>query len=205
MILVSPALRRKTPSIIIWLFLPIGLGASVLQFPDSSGKVVAQKPDYVIRLIETPSSNIKTAEAMFLIKGSPFEIYKAVTDFENYPHFMPHICKSELVEKNDISSVYRFAFRLALWTIRYTNKFESGQSDNGDYFIRWGYVAGDLKKTTGEWNIGLFKQKDGYSLVRYKVYVDAGKFLPLWVIEKLTAKSIPAMITAIGRRVAEEN
>jgi hypothetical protein len=78
MILVSPALRRKTPSIIIWLFLPIGLGASVLQFPDSSGKVVAQKPDYVIRLIETPSSNIKTAEAMFLIKGSPFEIYKAV-------------------------------------------------------------------------------------------------------------------------------
>lgn len=179
--------------------------ASVLQFPDSSGKIIARKPDYVIRLIETPLSNVKTAEALFLIKGSPFELFKAVTDFENYPHFMPHICKSEMVENKDSSSVYRFAFRLALWTIRYTNKFRGGQSDNGAYFVHWDYVGGDLKKTTGEWNISPYKQKEGYSLVRYKVYVDAGKFLPLWVTETLTVKSIPKMIAAIERHVTGEN
>ena len=176
--------------------------ASVLQFPDSSGKIVARKPDYVIRLIETPLSNIKTAEALFLIKGSPFEIFKAVTDFENYPRFMPHICKSEMVEKKDSSCVYRFAFRLALWTIRYTNIFKGGRSDNGDYFLHWDYVGGDLKKTTGEWNISPYKQQKGYSLVHYKLYVDAGKYLPLWVTETLTVKSIPKMIAAIERHVA---
>jgi ribosome-associated toxin RatA of RatAB toxin-antitoxin module len=205
MISAIPALRRKTFPVIIILFLPIGLVASVLQFPDSSGKIVAQKPDYVIRLIETPSSNVKTAEALFLIEGSPFKVFKAVTDFENYPRFMPHICKSEMVEKKGSTSVYKFAFKLALWTIRYTNKFKGGQSDNGDFFMRWDSVGGDLKKTTGEWNIGTYKQKDGYSLVRYKVYVDAGKFLPLWVTETLTVKSIPKMIMAIGRYVSEEN
>lgn len=61
------------------------------------------------------------------------------------------------------------------------------------------------QKTTGEWNIGLFKQKDGYSLERYKVYVDAGKFLPLWVTETLMVKSIPKMIAAIGKHVAGDD
>jgi len=39
----------------------------------------------------------------------------------------------------------------------------------------------------------------------YKSYVDTGKYLPLWVTETLTVKSIPKMIAAIERHVTGDD
>jgi ribosome-associated toxin RatA of RatAB toxin-antitoxin module len=178
--------------------------ASPLEFPDSVGKIVARTQDYIVRLVETPKSAVKTAEALFLVKGAPFTCLKVISDFKHYPEFMPNIRSAELVGIKDSCTSWRFSFRVAIWTIRYCNVFKLRSFDDGGFALEWDYVNGDLKKTSGLWDIGPCRDNAGYSIVRYKAFVDTGMFVPLWVSDLLTAKSIPKMIKAIAERVKAE-
>jgi ribosome-associated toxin RatA of RatAB toxin-antitoxin module len=193
---------RATPFICL-VTTPLALLASDLEFPDSSGKIVDKTPEYVIRLVETPSSNLKTAEAVFIVKGAPQTCLKVVSDFGHYPQFMPNIVASELVEKKDSCVTFSFGFRVALWTIRYTNLFRQRVFDDSSE-LDWSYVNGDLKETRGSWKIRRCPGKPGYSVVRYKAFINTGMFVPRWVSDLLTAKSIPNMIKAIAERVQTE-
>jgi|WetSurMetagenome_2_1015567.scaffolds.fasta_scaffold449182_1 ribosome-associated toxin RatA of RatAB toxin-antitoxin module len=198
--------NRKTKSFFIFLIIvPLAASAAMLDFPDSCGKIVSRTPDQVIRLVETPGTDSKTAEALFFIKGSPKACLKVVSDFKQYPEFMPNITAAEFVETKDSCEVFRFCFKVALWNIRYTNIFKKSSSGDGTFSLKWDYVKGDLKKDSGSWNIGPSIDKEGYSLVHYRVLIDTGMLVPHWVSDLLMAKSIPKMIAAIAERVASES
>jgi ribosome-associated toxin RatA of RatAB toxin-antitoxin module len=184
--------------------IPMAIVAFSLEFPDSSGKIVDRSEEYIIRLVETPKSAVKTAEALFFVKGSPRTCLSVVSDFEHYPEFMPNIRSVEFVEKKDSCLVYRFSFKVGIWTIRYCNSFNQRAFDNGGYTLEWDYVNGDLKETTGSWDIRPSDDRAGYSIVRYRIFIDTGMFVPRWVSDLLTAKSIPKMIKAIAKRVKTE-
>ena len=184
--------------------IPTAIVASSLEFPDSSGKIVDSSEKYIIRLVETPKSAVKTAEALFFVKGSPRTCLSVVSDFEHYPEFMPNIQSAEFVGKKDSCILYRFSFKVGIWTIRYCNSFKQHAFDNGGYTLEWDYFNGDLRKTTGSWDIRPCDDRAGYSIVRYRVFIDTGMFVPRWVSVLLTAKSIPKMIKAIAERVKTE-
>ncbi len=179
--------------------------ASELEFPDSTGKIVSRTPEYVIRLVETPASNVKTAQAVFFIKSSPRTCLKVISDFERYPEFMPNIRSAEFVGKKESSDIYRFSFKVALWTIHYSNIFTLLSRGDDAFSLSWDYVDGDLKKSSGSWDIGPSRLREGFSLIRYTVFIDTGMLVPRWVCDLLTAKSIPKMITAIAGRVKTED
>jgi ribosome-associated toxin RatA of RatAB toxin-antitoxin module len=191
-------------TLISGFIVPMNIIAAPLEFPDSAGKIVGRTEDYIIRLVETPKSAVKTAEAIFFVKGSPRICLKVVSDFEHYPEFMPNIRSAEFVEKKDSCILYRFSFKVGIWTIRYCNSFKQRASDGGSYALEWDYVNGDLRKTSGSWDIRPCKDRAGYSIVQYKAFIDTGMFVPHWVSDLLTAKSIPKMIKAIAKRVKTE-
>jgi ribosome-associated toxin RatA of RatAB toxin-antitoxin module len=190
-------------TVTIGLIAPLACLASELTFPDSAGKIVDRTPEYAIRLVETPASNVKTAEAVFFIKSSPRTCLKVISDFEHYPEFMPNIRSAEFVGKKDSNSIYRFSFKVALWTVRYSNIFMLSSRGNDTFSLAWDYVGGDLKKTTGSWDIRPSTGSGGCSVIRYRAYIDAGVFVPRWVRDLLTAKSIPKMIKAIATRAKD--
>ena len=171
--------------------------ASLMTFPDSSGKIVARTSAYVIRLIETPNSSVKTAEALFVIQGSPAACNDVIVDFGNYPEFMPNIRWARFEGCRDGAPLYRFGFKVALWTIRYTNIFHCGKPCDKCYSIAWDFIEGDIKKTTGSWNIRPDPADPGRTLINYKAYIETGMPVPGWVRDLLTTKSIPRMIEAI--------
>lgn len=175
------------------------LEAEDITFPDKNGKLVDQGENYKIRLINSKGSAVKTAEAIFLIKANPETIFKIVTDFDHYPEFMPNIKEATPVEKNNGIYKYRFTLKVAFWDINYTIMLKSNINDN-TYLLEWEFVEGDIRDTNGSWEITQYERNIDYSLILYRVRTDPGRFVPDWVADRLSTKSIPDMIKAVQKR-----
>lgn len=183
------------------LLMSASVRSEPLSFPDPGGKVVEKGEDYIVRLIDTPGSRIKTAEALFLVQASPEACNNIITDFEHYPEFMPNIVNTRLLISTADSSTYHFTLKVAMVDINYTLLLKG--SVQGDmYGLTWDYVAGDIRSTTGSWDIRREGIREGYSRIRYIVHTDPGKFVPGWVANKLSTESIPEMIVAIRERTS---
>jgi hypothetical protein len=77
-----------------------GVHAATIAFKDSKGTIVSQGQDYIVRMVDTPESSVKTAEALFIVKGTPEAVYKVVNDYEHYSEFMPNITKTKVLERS---------------------------------------------------------------------------------------------------------
>ncbi len=173
--------------------------AEELIFPDKNGKIVDQGENYKIRLIEDKGAGVKTAEAVFLIKSNPETVFKIVTDFNHYPEFMPNITAVIPAEKTAENCTYKFTLKVALWDINYTLILKSDIKD-GVYSLNWEYVEGDIRDTSGSWEIRRYGKNDDCSMILYRVRTDPGRFVPDWVADRLSTRSIPDMIKAVRKR-----
>lgn len=178
---------------------PFLFNAYALEFPDKKGEIIAQEKDYIIRLIDSQQSSIKTAEAVFIVNAGHEKCFDIICDISKYPEFMPNIAKTSFVKKKDCSFVYDFVFEVAFIDIEYTVSVKNEKTGNL-YKSGWDYVKGDLKETKGSWVIEPFNSSSSVSLVHYNVYLDPGSLMPGWLQNKLTAGSIPDMISAIKKR-----
>lgn len=177
------------------------VNASDMKFPDSAGKIVAQDSTYIIRLVETPGCNIKTAEAIFYADGSPSACNAAIIDFEHYPEFMPNITSARFVSKREENPLYEFCFKAALWTVCYTDILSFDRKNEDHYIVKCDFIEGDIKDSKGSWDISRDIADSSRTRIYYKLYIDTGMFVPRWVCDILTTKSIPKMIVAIRNRI----
>lgn len=175
------------------------INAYALEFPDKKGEIIAQEKDYIIRLIDSEQSSIKTAEAVFTVFAKPEKCFEIICDISKYPEFMPNITQTSFVKKTDCCLIYDFVFEVAFIDIEYTVSVKNEKT--GDFYKSgWDYVKGDLKETKGSWIIEPFNDNGSVSIIHYNVYLDPGSFMPGWLQNKLTAGSIPDMICAIKKR-----
>ena len=175
------------------------LKAEELTFPDKNGKIVDKGENYKIRLIKSRGSGVKTAEAVFLIKSAPETVFKTVTDFKHYPEFMPNITAAIPVDNSNGNNKYKFTLKVAFWDINYILLLKNDIKDK-TYSLNWEYVEGDIRDTSGSWEIKPYDKDNDYSLILYRVRTDPGRFVPDWVADRLSTKSIPDMIKAVRKR-----
>jgi ribosome-associated toxin RatA of RatAB toxin-antitoxin module len=173
--------------------------AAPLAFKDNKGAIVSRGQDFIVRMVDTPGSSIKTAEALFLVKASPDAVYKVITDYEHYPEFMPNIVKADRFEKSDTVSKCRFSLKIALLTIDYSISLKN-DVNKLPYSVAWNFIEGDIKDTSGSWTIDREGKEGRTSLVLYSVHTEPGRFVPDWIANKLGSESIPDMIVAIRKR-----
>jgi ribosome-associated toxin RatA of RatAB toxin-antitoxin module len=141
---------------------------------------------------------------VFLIKAKPETVFMAVTDFDHYPEFMPNIVSATPVDNKGVDKKYGFILKFSFWDIKYTLLLRPGHK--GDlYSLDWTFVEGDIKDTTGSWRIKPYEKNNKYSLIFYRVKPDPGRFIPDWVADRLSTRSIPDMIEAVSKRSAEKN
>ncbi len=196
----------RYPSVIfvlIMLFSCPGAEAAGHDFADNLGKIVKEGDNYKIRLLDENKGGVKTAEAVFLVKARPEAVFRAVTDFNHYPEFMPNIVKATPVRStNSGDKKYSFTLKVALWDIKYTLLLKTSHMDD-IYTLDWEYVEGDIKDTTGSWRIKPYENDNGRSMIFYRVKTDPGRFVPDWVADRLSTQSIPDMIEAVRKRSIE--
>lgn len=176
-----------------------GVKAAPLTFKDNKGTIVDQGQDYIVRLLDTPGSKIKTAEALFIVKANPDAVYKVISDYDHYPEFMPNMVKTSILEKSGSTAKCRFKLKIAMFEIEYSLSLKSNISSL-PYSVTWDFIEGDIKDTTGSWSIDKEGKGGHYSLVHYSVHTEPGGFTPDWITNKLSSESIPDMIAAIRKR-----
>lgn len=181
---------------IILFALIVFVNAAILSFPDSKGDIVKNENNMIIRLISSDNSSIKTAEAVFTVDQTPENCFNVVYNIESYPDFMPNITGTKLISKSEKGKIYDFVFEIAFMDIEYTLLIKDSII-NDEYTMNWSFVKGEIKESSGSWNIKPDPSDSNLSVIYYRTFLDPGSFLPDWIVSKLTARSIPDMVEAI--------
>jgi len=181
--------------------LTLELGASHLQFPDKRGRIIDSSEDHCTRIINEDVPSEATAEMQFLVKGTPSACFQVITSFDTYPKFMPNVTNVDATKRDDGNFICKFNLKIALVKVDYTLiMYPSQKADT--FNLKWEYVEGDLKNTSGSWNITSSSNRDGYSVVRYRVSIDPGVAMPGWIRKKLLLKSLPDIMKGVREQVA---
>lgn len=173
-----------------------------LSFPDKVGKIIVNENGMIVRLIENKGSDINTAEALFIVNSTPEKCFRVINNKLEYPDFMPDIEKVTFVKKTSEGKLYDYVYDAPIFDIEYTLLMKDSMT-NGIYHITWSYVKGELNENHGNWEIKTDPSDSTKTLIKYKIFLDPGTILPDWLMNKLTAGSIPDMIKAIRKRVKE--
>lgn len=122
-------------------------------------------------------------------------LFKAITDFESYPKFLPEVVAAKL---GDVPSANRQRVLFELEIVKrfqYTLEFEI----TGQETIAWKLVESNFfKNNEGLWRL---KPRDGkHTEVHYELDVGFGFLVPGWISKKLTEVNLPKMFDSFEAR-----
>lgn len=115
-------------------------------------------------------------------------LYRAITDFESYPKFLPEVVDVKTdAASNESTAKVTFEIEVVK-KFQYTLQFEMKKTSE----VRWRLVESNFfKGNTGLW---LLKEiAPGKTAVHYELDVSFGFLVPGWISKKLTETSLPKM------------
>lgn len=100
---------------------------------------------------------------------------------------------------------YHYGHLEAPWPIRdrwYIVRvhWDESQAARQIYTCSWSLTTGNLREYRGEWKVEPFGEKQ--TRLTYRVVTDPGGFVPKFVIEDFTTKTLPQIIAGVRRRVS---
>jgi tetratricopeptide (TPR) repeat protein len=170
------------------------------------------KGKVIIRQVAKLEKNKQEYEAIGLVSGTLKEVSGVLTDYTNYPKFMPDVEEITVRISPDEEKIVDHKLGLPFGFVKkYRMKFHS-KNEVGRTQISWkklpwpGLKAKEtVVDTYGQWIIEDFPDKDGQVLAYYRVYTDTGQipFGTGWLVDPLTRKSIEETFKGIRRRVKD--
>lgn len=163
--------------------------------------------EVAVALRETEGSNVKEGCALGVIEAPLEQVFAVLDDPARFGEFMPHVQVSE-VEPGDDGDVLNhqvldlpFPIRNRHYTIRLETNHSEEHPDRLE--IAWTYVpgSGNVEENEGTWT--LLRLSANRTLAVYRVYTDPGGLIPKWALNRVTRRTLPEVIEAIRRRVAD--
>lgn len=117
------------------------------------------------------------------------KIYDTIIDYAAYPDFVDGCSSVNILEQNDSGARIEYGLNL-IKKFKYilTMKHEAPNK------VSWSFESGDLfKMNQGSWV--LKDNGDGTTDVEYSLEVDIKGFAPKKIVDNLTSKNLPNMIT----------
>ncbi|MHC4323891.1 MAG: hypothetical protein ACYSUX_06430 [Planctomycetota bacterium] len=166
----------------------------------------------IIRQVAELEKNKQEYEAIGLISGTLKEVSAVLSDYANYPKFMPDVEKITIRISTDKGAIVDHTLGLPFGFVKkYRLKFHS-KNEDGRTQISWKKLpwpglkaANTVVDTYGQWIIEDFPDKAGHVLAYYRVYTDTGKIPPGtgWIVDALTTESIEDMFKGTRRRIKD--
>jgi len=120
---------------------------------------------------------------------SPKALYSVITDFENYPKFMPEVVGVEILPGATKSKV-RVKFEIELLK-KFAYVLEFSMKPNEE--VSWKLVESNFfKNNSGRWH--LVPKGAKATQVAYELDVAFGFMVPSWITKKLTETNLPKML-----------
>ncbi len=113
-------------------------------------------------------------------------LFKAITDFEKYPEFMPEVVSAKILPgATDKKAQVKFEIEV-MKKFEYTLEFSIKKNE-----VTWKLVESNFfKKNEGRWNLS----PNGKGVqVHYELEVSFGFLVPGWITKKLTEVNLPQM------------
>ena len=175
-------------------------------------KTSISKGKIIVRRVAGHKDNAEEYEAIGLIEGTLREVSSVLTDYKNYPEFMPNIEEIFVRSVTDEGSIVDYKLKLPMGVIKKYRLVLWSKSEANRVQLFWRKLPWpELKPsqtvidTYGQWILEDFPGKDHHVLAYYRVYTDPGKipFGAGWIVDILTKESIPNIIKVTRNRVKQ--
>jgi len=201
----------------------LALGLSLLPLAAARG-LDAPKPgpdweqarkdnELVIYYRDAPTAEARDLRATGEVNAAPEVVFNAVTDFENYPKFMPYTKEARIVQRVSDNVVLGYSLlnpplvSARDYCIQLT--FTKGSEANGGVFksewtakpsavpVRDGTVR--VQVNNGSW---LMEPIDGghRTRVTYSLFTNPGGSIPRWLANMSNTTAIPELFKAVRKR-----
>ena len=153
----------------------------------------------------------KTYVAATLMQGSVRKLCSVITNYAEYPQFMPNTDKTTVVSTSNDSTVIEMTLGLPLGkTKKYRLKMISVTTPEACQ-VSWKLVPWEglqesdtIADTSGYWQLSPNQKDRSKTLVKYYVFADPGP-IPYglgWIVDVITRISLPRTLEAVRERAA---
>ena len=183
------------------LFLSLVVSQAVAFNPSSIDAATIEKlvgGGQVILVEEEANGRVKLVTGGTLVQAPPDKVWSLITDFGNYPSWMPQTAAVTATDAGthikDVTFNLNFTFSVISKKVSYTTRNTLTPPNK----ITWNLVEGDFARTDGAWN--LVPAKGGSAtLVFYSTYTDLASMG--WIVKSLIEEQ-PTMEVAIQASTA---
>ncbi|GIW21602.1 MAG: hypothetical protein KatS3mg068_0609 [Candidatus Sericytochromatia bacterium] len=142
-------------------------------------------------------NNIATTEVTFLVKAKPEEVWKVLTDYDNYTKFMPAMEEFKVKTRTDKFSIVHVKLESPpLIDISYDLR---RVYDKENWTINFKKIDGKIKDIEGGWK--LEKYKDIYTKLTYRSRIDFGLPVPKFILDNLSRNGLYKLADNVRKRV----
>lgn len=136
-----------------------------------------------------------SVKMIFWVKNTPENIWKLLTNYNNWTKFMDEVDKVNIISQSDNQSVVHIKAKAPMnMNIFYVLK----RTYNKDkYEIKWKMLEGTAKDVEGSWKI--IKENDNVCKVIYTNYVDLGFSIPPKISSILIKNKLPNLANNIKK------
>ncbi|MCA9562998.1 MAG: hypothetical protein KC561_05890 [Myxococcales bacterium] len=204
--------RKKTLVAVSFLAVVLSSGAAFAQMEPSIPTLSQAQVNQLNAgevIIDVVPGEVPIGDAIGVINATPEQVMQIVQDFESYPEFMNDIVHAEV---QGTEGDYLLCHGITdtpwpmddrEWVIRATGGPTT--VDGLDvYLSTWDYVpgSGNVEDTTGYWLAIPWGSDGSQTLLRYRLRVDLGTWLPDFLLNWATENFLPNKITDFRGRVA---
>ncbi len=168
-------------------------------------RAAIEKGEVLVELTAVEGSAIKRSVAIALVDAPPEAVFSVLTDYANFPSFMPYCSETKVQKKEgEVSTVY-FAldFPWPLENKHYVLRLTDTQHEVADqkvYSSSWTYEpnSGNINDSYGSWEVRPYDSKRTF--VRYTVFTDPGGKIPAWANSMASEVAVPKVIQGLRNR-----
>ncbi len=163
------------------------------------------KGETILKEVKIPKDKKegKMFTALTMMDASVDEIYRLISNFKEYPHFMPDMERIVMLEDHPNSAKVTFILGLPLGiSKKYRIQAEFKNNHGKTAYLKWkkfpwkGLKSSEtIRDTEGYWYLSPHPLDKEKTLVKYRVYSDPGD-VPFgfgWLVDYMTKKSLPAV------------
>jgi ribosome-associated toxin RatA of RatAB toxin-antitoxin module len=141
--------------------------------------------------------NIATTEVTFLVKARPEEVWKVLTDYDNYTKFMPSMEEFKVKTRTDKFSIVHVKLESPpLIDISYDLR---RVYDKDNWTIKFKKIDGKIKDIEGGWKIEEYKGI--YSKLTYTSRIDFGIPVPKFILDNLSRNGLHKLAENVRKRI----
>ena len=169
---------------------------------DETELLQLKKGNTIVHVPRLQGQNKGTVEAIILIDAPAAPIWRIMTDCKAAPTFVPGLVGCQVLDSGDNWEIIRHDAKWIWFFPKVTYVFRAEYQINRQ--IDFNRIRGDLSEMNGSWRLEAFNNGK-QTMVRYRVYLDPGFFIPQWIVQQSLKQNLPAVLVALRSKVQNSN